>query len=62
MLSNYKYHLWLHLIILIWGFTGVIGKELGLLETTAVTIVFYRMLIGFISLFIVLLSKEIAPL
>ena len=40
--------------ILIWGFTGVIGKELGLLETTAVTIVFYRMLIGFISLFIVL--------
>jgi drug/metabolite transporter (DMT)-like permease len=54
MLSNYKYHLWLHLIILIWGFTGVIGKELGLLETTAVTIVFYRMLIGFISLFIVL--------
>jgi drug/metabolite transporter (DMT)-like permease len=54
VLSKYKYHLWLHLIILIWGFTGVIGKELGLLETTAVTIVFYRMLIGFISLFIVL--------
>jgi drug/metabolite transporter (DMT)-like permease len=54
MLSKYKYHLWLHLIILIWGFTGVIGKELGLLETTAVTIVFYRMLIGLISLFIVL--------
>ncbi len=54
MLSKYKYHLWLHLIILIWGFTGVIGKELGLLETTAITIVFYRMLIGVISLFIVL--------
>ena len=54
MLSKYKYHLWLHLIILIWGFTGVIGKELGLLETTAVTIVFYRMLIGLISLFVVL--------
>ena len=54
MLSKYKYHLWLHFIILIWGFTGVIGKELGLLETTAVTIVFYRMLIGLISLFIVL--------
>ena len=54
MLNKYKYHLWLHLIILIWGFTGVIGKELGLLETTPVTIVFYRMLIGLISLFIVL--------
>jgi drug/metabolite transporter (DMT)-like permease len=54
MLSKYKHHLWLHFIILIWGFTGVIGKELGLLETTAVTIVFYRMLIGLISLFIVL--------
>lgn len=32
----------------------MIGKELGLLETTAVTIVFYRMLIGLISLFVVL--------
>jgi len=54
MLAKYKYHLWLHLIILIWGFTGVIGKELGLLNTNAVTIVFYRMLIGLISLFVVL--------
>lgn len=55
MLAKYKYHLWLHFIILIWGFTGVIGKELGLLQTTAVAIVFYRMLIGLVSLFLVLL-------
>jgi len=55
VLSKYKYHLWLHFIILIWGFTGVIGKELGLLNTNAVTIVFYRMFIGLTSLLIVVL-------
>ena len=54
MLAKYKYHIWLHFIILIWGFTGVIGKELGILNTTAVTIVFYRLLIGLVSLFFVL--------
>lgn len=55
MLAKYKYHFWLHFIILIWGFTGVIGKELGLLNTNAVSIVFYRMAIGLVSLYIVLL-------
>ena len=51
MISGYKYHLLLHLIIFIWGFTGILGK---LIHLDSLVIVWHRVLIAFVALGIVL--------
>lgn len=58
MISKFKYHILLHLIIFMWGFTGILGK---LIHLDAFTIVWHRVLIAFIALGIVLvfLKKNI---
>ena len=47
MLSRFKYHILLHLIILLWGFTGILGKLIGLESSY---LVWHRVIIAFISL------------
>jgi len=49
MLSKYKFHIALHLIIFMWGFTGILGK---LIHLPPHSIVWYRILIAFFSLLI----------
>jgi drug/metabolite transporter (DMT)-like permease len=51
VISGYKYHLLLHLIIFIWGFTGILGK---LIHLGSLVIVWHRVLIAFVALGIVL--------
>ena len=55
MLGKFKYHLLLHIIIFIWGFTGILGK---LIHLDAFYIVWHRVLIAFIALSIVLLFMK----
>ena len=50
MIKDYKYYFLLHAVILIWGFTGVIGKHLDISGMESMPIVIYRMLIGWVSL------------
>jgi drug/metabolite transporter (DMT)-like permease len=45
--SKFKYHILLHLIIFVWGFTGILGK---LIHLDFYSIVWYRVLIAFLSL------------
>lgn len=47
MFAAYKNHILLHIIILVYGFTGVLGK---MIELDAVEIVFHRVLIASVSL------------
>lgn len=47
--SDIKEHLLLHLVILIWGFTGILGKVISL---PSVDIVWYRMFIAFTGILI----------
>lgn len=49
MLSTYKYHIWLHITVLIFGLTGVLGK---LITTDSYLLVWYRLLIALVSLLI----------
>lgn len=58
MLNKYKYHFVLHFTILIWGFTGIIGKTLNLSGLTSNEIVFWRMLIAWVTLLLFLLLKK----
>lgn len=51
MLTNIKYYILLHLIIFIWGFTGILGK---LIHLDSIPIVWYRVIIAFVALFIAL--------
>jgi drug/metabolite transporter (DMT)-like permease len=51
MFQRYKYHILMHLIIFIWGYTGILGK---LINLEAFTLVWYRILIAFVSLFFAL--------
>jgi drug/metabolite transporter (DMT)-like permease len=51
MFSKYKYHLLLHVIIFMWGFTGILGK---IIHIDALNIVWFRVLIAFVSLFFAL--------
>lgn len=46
-----KYQVTLHIIIFIWGFTAILGK---LIETDAFTLVWYRVLIAALSLWVLL--------
>ena len=63
MLKQYKYYFLLHSVILIWGFTGVIGKHLDFSGMESMPIVIYRMLIGWVTLMIFMLiikkAKEV---
>jgi drug/metabolite transporter (DMT)-like permease len=52
MLSRFKNHIILHFIILIFGFTGILGKKISI-EPTA--IVWHRVFIAFVSLFFIML-------
>lgn len=47
MWQRYKYHALLHIIIFLWGFTGILGK---LIHKDALYIVWYRVLIAFVAL------------
>lgn len=51
MFGKFQYHILLHLIILMWGFTGILGKIISL---DPIPIVWYRVLIAVVSLGIVL--------
>ncbi|MDB3906723.1 DMT family transporter [Crocinitomicaceae bacterium] len=52
MFEAYKNHILLHFIILLFGFTGILGK---LIDLDAVSMVFHRVLIASVSLFIFML-------
>lgn len=47
MLTKYKYHIWLHIIVLIFGFTGILGK---LIEADSYLLVWYRVGIALIAI------------
>ena len=52
MISKYKYHIWLHLTVLIFGLTGVLGK---LITIDSYLLVWYRVgiaLIGVLGYFV----------
>lgn len=51
MASNLKYYILLHLIIFVWGFTGILGK---LIHLESIPIVWYRVIIAFVALFVAL--------
>ncbi len=58
MWQRYKYHALMHLIIFLWGFTGILGK---LIHKDALHIVWYRTLIAFVALglFLLYLGKDL---
>ena len=47
MLSKYKYHIWLHITVLIFGLTGVLGK---LITTGSCLLVWYRVGIALVCI------------
>lgn len=49
MFEKFRYHILMHLIIFMWGFTGILGK---LIHIEAQYLVWHRILIAFISLMI----------
>ncbi len=51
MLAKYKYHILMHVIIFIWGFTGILGK---LIHLSPEVIVWYRVIIASIGLLFLL--------
>jgi len=57
LLQKYRYHIWLHLIILMWGFTGILGK---LIHLDAIIIVWYRVVIAatFLALYFLWKGKS----
>jgi drug/metabolite transporter (DMT)-like permease len=55
MLEKYKYHIWLHITVLIFGFTGVLGK---LIETGSYLLVWYRVGIAVVVLLGYFLLKK----
>ncbi len=57
MLEKYRYYIWLHLIILMWGFTGILGK---LIHLDAIIIVWYRVIIAaaFLALYFLWTGKS----
>jgi drug/metabolite transporter (DMT)-like permease len=57
MWQRYKYHVLMHFIIFLWGFTGILGK---LIHKDALHIVWYRTLIAFVALglFLLYLGKD----
>jgi len=51
MFGKFQYHILLHVIILMWGFTGILGKIISL---DPIPIVWYRVVIAIVSLGIAL--------
>ena len=49
MLSKYKYHIWLHLTVLIFGLTGILGK---LISVDSYLLVWYRVFIALVALLV----------
>ncbi len=47
MLEKYKYHIWLHVIVFIFGFTGILGK---LIEADSYLLVWYRVGIALLGI------------
>jgi drug/metabolite transporter (DMT)-like permease len=58
LIKKYKYHFILHFTILIWGFTGIIGKILGISGLNTSEIVFWRMLIAWTTLLLFLIIRK----
>ncbi len=62
MQGKFKYYLILHIIVLVWGITGILGDEI---EVSAEKITFFRTGISFVSLLFVGLfikeSKKLSP-
>ena len=56
MFERFKYHILMHFIIFIWGFTGILGK---LIHLTPEVIVWYRIIIAAIGLVFVLRFMKI---
>ena len=52
-----KSYLQLHLIVFIWGFTAILGK---LISLDALPLVWYRMLLAVIIVYVYLLIKKTA--
>lgn len=50
-MGKYKYHLLMHVIIIIWGFTGILGK---LILLSPDVLVWYRLIFAFLGLVILL--------
>lgn len=55
-IARYQYHLLLHFIVIIWGFTGILGK---LISLPANSLVWYRMLIAFFGIGVYLFTSGI---
>lgn len=55
MFTKLKYHLLLHAIIFLWGFTGILGK---LIKLDSLIIVWWRLLIAFFALLIFLQFRK----
>lgn len=55
LINKYKDHIALHTTVLVWGFTGILGKLISIPSTH---IVFYRMGIAMLSLFLYLQWKK----
>ena len=53
--TNLKHYIHLHFLVLIWGFTAILG---ALITIDAIPLVWYRMLIAVIIVFIYLLIKK----
>jgi drug/metabolite transporter (DMT)-like permease len=49
MLQTFRYHILMHLIIFMWGFTGILGK---LIHLPSLQLVWYRILIAGVSMLI----------
>jgi len=47
MLEKYKYHIWLHVIVFIFGFTGILGK---LIQADSYLLVWYRVGIALLGI------------
>ena len=47
MFEKFKFHILLHLIVFMWGFTGILGK---LIDLEPLYIVWWRVLIAFVGL------------
>ena len=54
MFTKYRYHLLLHIIVFVWGFTGILGK---LIHIDAYSIVWHRTWIAVVGVLIFLLIK-----
>ena len=54
-LRMWKYHIELHILVLIWGFTSILG---ALITVSSVEIVFYRSVISAFILFIIILFRN----